>query len=77
LASIKNRDKLIGMEYTVVIHKSKYGYDVKCPALPGCHSQGETQAEALDNIRDAISVYREMLVKETKGVKTVRVTVPA
>lgn len=65
------------MEYTVVIHKSKYGYDVKCPALPGCHSQGETQAEALDNIRDAISVYREMLVKETKGVKTVRVTVPA
>ena len=77
MASIKNRDKLIGMEYTVVIHKSKYGYDVKCPALPGCHSQGETQAEALDNIRDAISVYREMLVKETKGVKTVRVTVPA
>lgn len=60
-----------------MIRKSKYGYDVHCPALPGCHSQGETEEEALANIRDAISVYLEMLHKETKGAKTVRVTVPA
>jgi len=30
------------------------GYVVSCPALPGCHSQGETMDEALENIRDAI-----------------------
>ena len=30
------------------------GYVVSCPALLGCHSQGETVKEALTNIRDAI-----------------------
>ena len=29
-------------------------YNVSCPALPGCHSQGETEDEAIDNIKDAI-----------------------
>lgn len=32
-----------------------------CPSLPGCHSQGETQEEALVNIREAIEVYIEAL----------------
>ncbi|HNQ30490.1 MAG TPA: type II toxin-antitoxin system HicB family antitoxin [Methanolinea sp.] len=31
------------------------GFIVSCPSLPGCHSQGETIEEALENIRDAIS----------------------
>jgi predicted RNase H-like HicB family nuclease len=26
-----------------------------CPAIPGCVSQGRTEAEALDNIREAIA----------------------
>jgi predicted RNase H-like HicB family nuclease len=30
------------------------GYVVSCPALPGCHSQGESIEEALENIEDAI-----------------------
>lgn len=30
------------------------GFIVSCPALPGCHSEGETLEEALENIRDAI-----------------------
>ena len=29
------------------------GFIVSCPALPGCHSEGETVEEALVNIRDA------------------------
>ena len=28
-----------------------------CPTLPGCHSQGRTKIEALDNIREAIRGY--------------------
>jgi len=57
------------MKYLVIIHKSKYGYDVHAPALPGCHSQGATEKEALENIQDAIFAYLEMEKDELKGVK--------
>ncbi len=37
------------------------GYIVSCPALPGCHSQGETVEEATVNIKEAIEGYLEEL----------------
>lgn len=57
------------MKYLVITRKSKYGYDVRVPALPGCHSQGDTEKEALKNIKDAISIYIEMEKEELKGAK--------
>ncbi|MEW6606221.1 MAG: type II toxin-antitoxin system HicB family antitoxin [bacterium] len=43
------------MVYRVIIEKGEdFGYVVHCPALPGCHSQGETIEEAIENIKDAI-----------------------
>ena len=36
---------------------SEEGYSVSCPALPGCWSQGASEAEALENIRSAIQEY--------------------
>ena len=30
------------------------GFTVSCPAIPGCHSEGETTEEVLENIKDAI-----------------------
>lgn len=48
------------MKYLVITHKSEYGYDVSVPSLPGCHSQGDTEEEALENIKDAITTYLEM-----------------
>ncbi|AGB02801.1 type II toxin-antitoxin system HicB family antitoxin [Methanoregula formicica] len=30
------------------------GYTASCPALPGCHSEGESMEEALENIKDAL-----------------------
>jgi predicted RNase H-like HicB family nuclease len=45
------------MTYEVKLLKSEEGYAVWCPALPGCWSQGATEAEALENIRDAITEY--------------------
>lgn len=66
------------MKYSILIHKSKYGYDVHAPSLPGCHSQGNTKKEALDNIRDAISTYLEIEKKELRNseVKEVEVAFP-
>ena len=45
------------MRYKVVLRKSEEGYSVSCPGLPGCWSQGTSEAEALENIRSAIQEY--------------------
>jgi predicted RNase H-like HicB family nuclease len=63
------------MKYSVIIHKSEYGYDVHVPALPGCHSQGETEKEALKNIQDAILTYLAMEKEELKGAEIKEVEV--
>lgn len=65
------------MKYPVIVHKSEYGYDVSCPILPGCHSQGDTLEEALENIKDAILTYLEMVAEETKGKQIYEVEVAA
>ena len=67
------------MKYLTAVHKSKYGYDVSVPALPGCHSQGRTKKEALKNIQDAILTYLEMSREELKGteIREVEVALPA
>jgi predicted RNase H-like HicB family nuclease len=65
------------MKYTVALRKSKEGYSVSCPGLPGCWSQGKTEKEALDNIQEAIREYLEAAVKISKGSKLREVEVPA
>ena len=45
------------MRYKVFLRKSEEGYSVSCPGLPGCWSQGISEAEALENIRSAIREY--------------------
>jgi predicted RNase H-like HicB family nuclease len=47
------------MQYLVKVKKTEEGYTVWYPGLPGCWSQGATEQEALDNIRDAIHDYLE------------------
>jgi predicted RNase H-like HicB family nuclease len=48
------------MIYKVALHQSEEGYSVTVPGLPGCCSQGATEAEALENIADAIREYLEV-----------------
>lgn len=57
------------MKYLIMVHKSKYGYDTHVPALPGCHSQGSTEKEALRNTKDAVLTYLEMSVDKLNNVK--------
>lgn len=45
------------MKYKIVLRHSEEGYSVSVPGLPGCWSQGATEEEAVENIRDAILEY--------------------
>ena len=45
------------MKYKVAFHRSDEGYRVEALGLPGCWSQGATEAEAISNIQDAIREY--------------------
>ena len=42
----------------VVFERDEDGWEVaSCPTLPGCHSQGRTRREALENVKEAIRGY--------------------
>lgn len=41
------------------------GYSASVPALPGCHSQGDTMSEALTNIREAAELWLEVTEEAT------------
>lgn len=45
------------MKYKIALQRSDEGYSVSVPGLPGCWSQGATEAEALANVREAIREY--------------------
>jgi predicted RNase H-like HicB family nuclease len=55
------------MQYKVNLKESEEGYAVWVPGLPGCWSQGETEEEALENIKDAIQAYIETVDDLSKG----------
>ncbi len=42
-------------------------YAVYCPELPGCASAGDTEKEALENIKEAIALYLEPTPLKIKG----------
>ncbi len=45
------------MKYKVALLESDEGWSVSVPGLPGCWSQGASEAEALANIEAAIREY--------------------
>ena len=54
------------MKFRIIIREDLEdgGYNASYPALPGCHSQGDTIEEALENIKEAIECYLESLEKD-------------
>ena len=55
------------MRYKVNLQKTDEGYSVWVPGLPGCWSQGQTEEEALENIKDAIQSYLETVEDLSKN----------
>ena len=45
------------MKYEVNLNRTDEGFAIWVPGLPGCWSQGQTEKEALENIKDAIEAY--------------------
>jgi predicted RNase H-like HicB family nuclease len=57
------------MKYKIALEHTDEGYSVSVPGLPGCWSEGATEAEALDNIREAIVDYlavRDELLRDAE-----------
>ena len=49
-----------GQRYVVVLEpEDDGGYAASVPAVPGAYSDGDTEAEALENIADAIAILKE------------------
>jgi predicted RNase H-like HicB family nuclease len=68
-------DKGEAMRYRIALHKSDEGYSVSVPGLPGCWSQGSTEAEAIDNIKDAIREYLAVVEDQLRNTDTREVEV--
>ncbi|HEY6350483.1 MAG TPA: type II toxin-antitoxin system HicB family antitoxin [Candidatus Angelobacter sp.] len=65
------------IDIRISLSKGQDGYIVaECLDIPGCISQGETEAEAVDNLHDVISTTFAMIVRDwmkkanTDGVYT-------
>jgi len=49
--------------YTILLEKeADGGYHAFCPILKGCHSQGDTFEEAVQNITEAMKLYLVSLI---------------
>ena len=55
------------LDFDVVIAKDPDGgYYAYVPQLPGCYTQGETVEETLENIKEAIELYLDVLSEEER-----------
>jgi len=54
------------MKYRIALLKSEEGYSVSVPGLPGCWSEGATEPEALENIKDAIREYLSVVNEQLR-----------
>ena len=68
------------IRYRITIEKGEdFGYVVHCPAIPGCHSQGNTVEDAIENIKEAIlgclSALDEDLIPSGEELASIEVAV--
>ena len=65
------------MRYRIALHQSDEGFSVSVPGLPGCWSQGATEDEAVENIKDALREYLAVVDEQLRGeqVREIELTV--
>ncbi len=66
----------------VLLEDETGGYVAIVPALPGCHTQGDTLAEVMENAKEAIGLYlgtlsaaekKDLLKGKVVGIQKVKV----
>jgi predicted RNase H-like HicB family nuclease len=61
--------KLKNYNLQVIIEQDEDGvFIAECPALQGCYAQGKTYEEAIENIKDVITMCIEELKEEKKKI---------
>jgi len=68
------------MKFLVVVERDEDGmYIVECPSVPGCVSQGKTEEEAIENIKEAIKACLEVRAEQgmplTINVKEIEIAI--
>ena len=61
-----DKDKRVYEFGVVILEDESGGFIAVVPELPGCHTQGDSLGEVLENIREAIELYLETLSEEEK-----------
>ncbi|MFA5246330.1 MAG: type II toxin-antitoxin system HicB family antitoxin [Candidatus Micrarchaeia archaeon] len=60
--------------HIILEKQAEGGFVAYIPELPGCHTQGETRAEAIRNIKEACELYLEVLKgKNVRSLQKVEV----
>lgn len=51
---------------TIIVEDETGGYVAFVPALPGCHTQGDSLQELMENVKEAVELYLETLTEEER-----------
>ncbi len=57
-------------QFTVVIEPDEEGYHAYAPALPGCHTFGDTLDETRANITEALELHIESMLQDGEPIST-------
>jgi predicted RNase H-like HicB family nuclease len=59
-------------KFAITLEQDEDGFIVvSCPSLPGCHSQGRTEKEAISNIREAIRGYIASMLRHGEKIPNI------
>lgn len=62
------RKRIIGFQVEVVVEPDSIGFHAYCLALKGLHTCGDTEEEALQNVRAAAIAYLQSLIKHGNSI---------
>ena len=65
------------MRFRIQLWETDEGWSASCTDLPGCHSQGDSRDNALENITEAIRLWLDVEAEENgiKSVETIEVAI--